>query len=234
MANSEYADGIYRNVSEPVSIPKRVSPTGSAISEEPTRISETENDLNNLENSPGIESSPEPMDVDMPETVAEVWARSMDEIGADLSYEREDTTAERQVNAYEYHMPRQHIMDSRDSWRPRESQDFYDRWSQSRAGYRGGLRGRGFTGRGFRGRGYGGRGPRGFGNRGFRSREFRYQQSRGGRRAYQHPHQFIPRGPSTWNSQTRHDNYDLSSTQRERTNRDRDRNYHYRRSDIGL
>ena len=240
MANSEDADGIYRNVSEPVNIPKRVSPTGSIISEkEPMEVLETENGLSDLENSLGTVLSPyEPMDVDSGMAVAEYWAGSMDETGTDPSdfqshtYDREDSTVERQANAYEDHMPRQYIMELRDSWRPRGGQVYHDRWSQSRAGYWRGLRGRGFTGREPRDRGFEGREPRGSGYRNFRSREPRYQQSRGGRRAYRYPQRFIPRGPSIWNSQTRHDNYDLNFRQeRERTSRDRDRG-HYRRSEM--
>lgn len=229
MANSE------DDVSEPVNIPKRVSPTGSVISEEPMEVSETENGLNNLENSPGIVLSPhEPMDVDSDMAVAEFWAESisMDGTGTDPSdfqshsYDQENITEERQAND---HMPRQYNLGSRDSWRPRGG--YHDRWSQTRASYWRGLRGRGFTGREPRGRGFGGRGPRsrgfggreprGFGNRGFRSWEPRYQQSR---RVYRYP-QRIPRGPSTWNSQTRHDDYDSNSIpETERTYR------HYRRS----
>ncbi|KAL5344842.1 hypothetical protein ACLOAV_010239 [Pseudogymnoascus australis] len=127
MANSVDADGIYRNVSEPVNIPKRVSPTGSVISEkEQMEVLETENSLSDLESSPGtVLSSHEPMDVDSDIAVAEYWARSMDETGTDPSdfqshtYDREGSTAERQANAHEDHMPRQYIMESRDSWRPR-------------------------------------------------------------------------------------------------------------------
>ncbi|KFY03874.1 hypothetical protein V490_00076 [Pseudogymnoascus sp. VKM F-3557] len=225
MANLEDSDGIYRNVSEPVNIPKRASPTGSVISEELMEVLETENGLDDPANSSGnVLSHHEPMDVDSDIAVTEYWARSMDETGTDpsdfqsQSYDREVTTAERRANAYEAHMPRQTIMESRDSWRPRGGQVYHDRWSQSRAGNWRGLRGRGFIGRG----------PRGSGNRNFTSREPRYQQSRG-RRGYRYP-RFIPRGPSIWDSQTRHDNYDVNFRQeRERTNRDRD---YYRRSDL--
>ncbi|KFY26182.1 hypothetical protein V491_01411 [Pseudogymnoascus sp. VKM F-3775] len=246
MANSEDAEGIYRNISEPVDISKRVSPTGSVTSEERKEASETESGLNKLENSPAIELSPlyTPMDVDsdipmdvnndMPETVTEFWAESMDESGTDPSefqshtYGGENTAEEGQADAYEDYTPRQLDLRSRYSWRPRGG---HDRWGQSRASYWRGLRGRGFTGREPRSRRYGCQEPRGFGNRDFRSWEPRYQQSRGGRRAYQYPQRFIPRGQSTWNSHTRHNDYDLNSTEeREQTNRDRNyvRGCHYR------
>jgi hypothetical protein len=160
MANSTDAEESYWNdtVSEPVNIHEGVvSPKGCATdSEGQKEVSETEDGLNDLENSPGILLSlHEPMDVDsdMPETVAESWADSMDDVGTDPSdfqshtYDRDNITAEQQDNAREDHMPRQYIQGSRDSWRPRRNQFYHDRWSQSRASNWQGSRGRGFGGR---------------------------------------------------------------------------------------
>ena len=170
-------DSYWNNtVSEPVNIHEGVvSPKGCATgSEEQKEVSETEDGLNDVENSPGILPSPhEPMDVDMPGTVAESWADSMDDIGTDPSefqshtYDRDNTTAERQDNAYEDHMPRQYIQESRDSWRSRGSRVYQYRWSQSRAS----------SWQGSRGRGFGGWEPRDrcFRSRGFRSWELQQQ-----------------------------------------------------------
>jgi hypothetical protein len=240
MANSEDAEGTYGNVpiSEPVNIHEgAVSPKGSATdSEEQKEVSEMEEDFNDLENSPGIQ---EPMDVDSdmkPETVAESWADSMDDIETDPpdfqshTYDRDNTTPERQDNAYDDHMPRQYIQRSRDSWRSTGSQIYHDRRSRSRTNNWRGLRGRGFGGREPRDRCFRGRG---FRNRDFRSRESRYWESRGRRGAYRYPQRFIPRGPSIWNSQTRHDDYGVNPTWgRDRRNLDQDGGYQYRRSDI--
>jgi hypothetical protein len=219
-----------------------VSPEGSVTDlEEQQELSETKDGLSDLENSPGtVLSLHESMDVDMPETVAESWADSMDDVGTDSSnfpshtYDRDNTTTERhntsterQDNAYEDHMPRQYTQGWRDNWRPRGVQVYHDRWSQSRASNWRGLRGRGFGGREPRDRCFRGRG---FRNRDFRSREPTY---RGGRRPYRYPQRFIPRGTSTWNSQTRHDDYGLTSARgRDRRSLDQDRGYQYRRSDI--
>jgi hypothetical protein len=144
MANSTDAEESYWNdtVSEPVNIHEGViSPKGCATdSEGQKEVSETGDGLNDLENSPGILLSPhEPMDVDsdMPETVAESWADSMDDVGTDPSgfqshtYDRDNTTAEQQDNAREDHMPRQYIQGSRDSWRPRRNQ-LASNWQGSR------------------------------------------------------------------------------------------------------
>jgi hypothetical protein len=240
MANSKDAEESYWSdpVSEPVNIHDDVvSPERSATDlEERQEVSKTKDGLSDLENSPGIMLSlHEPTDVgsDIPETVAESWADSMDDVGTDSSnfpshtYDRDNTTAERQDNAYEDHMPRQYTQGSRDDWRPGGVQVYRDRWSQSRASDWRGLRGRGFGGREPRDRCFRGRG---FRNRDLRSREPSY---RGGRRPYRYPQRFISRGTSTWNSQTRPDDYGLTSTRgRDRRNLDHDRGYQYQRSDI--
>jgi hypothetical protein len=219
-------------VSEPVNIHEDgVSPTESAIElEEQQNVSETKDSLSDLENSSDIVLSlHEPMDVDsdMPETVAESWADSMDEVGPERTYGRDISTIERQENAYEDHMPRQNTQGSRDNWRPRGVQVYHDRWSQTRA----------TNWRGSRGRGFGSREPRDryFRGRGFRNRDFRSWEPsyRGGRRPHRYPQRFIPRGTLAWNSQERHDDYGLTSTRgRDRRNLDQDRGYQYQRSNI--
>ncbi len=240
MANSNDAEESYWNdpVSEPVNIHEDVvSPEGSATEfEEQQEVSETKDSLSDLENSPGIVLSlHEPMDVDsdMPETVAESWADSMDDVGIDSSnfpsrtYDRDITTAERQDNAYEDHIPRQYTQGSRDNWRPRGVQVYHNQGSQPRAS----------NWRGSRGRGFGNREPRDrfFRGRGFRNRDFRSWEPsyRGGRRPYRYPQRFIPRGTPAWNSQARHDDYGLTSIRgRDRRNLDQDRGYQYQRSNI--
>ncbi|KAH7418793.1 hypothetical protein BKA64DRAFT_635908 [Cadophora sp. MPI-SDFR-AT-0126] len=228
------------SVSEPVNIDEgAVSPEEPAIdSEEQKEVSEKTDGLNDFENSPGIVLSlHEPMDVDseLPETVAESWADSMDDFGIDPSgsqnhtYGRGSVTAERQENTCEDYMPRQYTQRSRDDMRPRGSRFYHNRWNQSRASnWRG--NGRVFAGQEPRDRYFRGRG---FRNGDFRNREPRYGESRGGRRPYRYPQRFIPRGPSIWRSQARHDNYGLNFTlERGRRNLDRAGDCQYRWSDL--
>ena len=161
MSNSKDEEESYWNdpASELVNIHEGVvSPKESAIdSEEQKEVSETTDGLNGFENSPGmVLSLHESMDVDseMPETVAESWAGSMDDIGTDPSdlqshtCDQDNTTVERQDNIYVEHTPREHIQRSKDNWRPRWGQVYHNRWSQrgSRDRY---SRSRGFRNRDF-------------------------------------------------------------------------------------
>lgn len=97
---------------------------------------ETKDGLSDLENSPSIVLSlhkPIDVDSDMPKIVAKSWADSMDNVGINSSNfpsrtcDRDITTAERQDNAYEDHMPRQYTQGSRDNWRLRGVQVYHNR-----------------------------------------------------------------------------------------------------------